>query len=289
MVKPNEVELEAASGVSLSRPGGLERAARALLRKVQCEVLLVTRGRNGMSVFRSGAPPVHVAAHGSQDAVDVTGAGDTVAATFCAGLAAKRRPGRRGTARERRGSPRRPEARDGDGHPRRGRGGAAAPVIGPKRIVPEELPRLRAASTAAGRTVALANGVFDLFHVGHLRYLKGAKAEADLLVVAVNSDVSTRLNKGPGRPVVPEGERAEILEALSCVDHVVLFDSKDVVPVIRALRPDVHVKGTDYTPETIPEAAEVRAYGGRVAVAGDPKDHSTSELIEKLEKARTRR
>jgi len=89
MVKPNEVELEAASGVSLSRPGGLERAARALIRKVQCEVLLVTRGRNGMSVFRSGAPPVHVAAHGSQDAVDVTGAGDTVAATFCAGLAAK--------------------------------------------------------------------------------------------------------------------------------------------------------------------------------------------------------
>jgi bifunctional ADP-heptose synthase (sugar kinase/adenylyltransferase) len=85
---------------------------------------------------------------------------------------------------------------------------------------------------------------------------------------------------------VPEGERVEILESLSCVDHVVLFDSKDVVPVIRALRPDVHVKGTDYTPETIPEAAEVRAYGGRVAVAGDPKDHSTSELIEQLGKAR---
>jgi rfaE bifunctional protein nucleotidyltransferase chain/domain len=156
-----------------------------------------------------------------------------------------------------------------------------------KRVALEDLPRLRAAATAAGRTVALANGVFDLFHVGHLRYLRGAKAEADLLVVAVNSDLSTRLNKGPGRPVVPEAERAEILEALECVDHVVLFDARDVVPVIRALRPDVHVKGTDYTPETIPEAAEVRAYGGRVAVAGDPKDHSTSELIDKLANGRT--
>lgn len=155
-----------------------------------------------------------------------------------------------------------------------------------KRVALEDLPRLRAAATAAGKAVALANGVFDLFHVGHLRYLAGAKAQADVLVVAVNSDVSTRLNKGPGRPVVPEAERAEILEALACVDHVVLFDSKDVVPVIRALRPDVHVKGTDYTPETIPEADEVRSYGGRVAVAGDPKDHSTSELIEKLANGR---
>jgi rfaE bifunctional protein nucleotidyltransferase chain/domain len=156
----------------------------------------------------------------------------------------------------------------------------------PKRLSVAELPRLRAQATAAGRTVALANGVFDLFHVGHLRYLHGAKAQADLLVVAVNSDASTRANKGPGRPIVPESERAEIVEALACVDHVVLFDSKDVVPVIRALRPDVHVKGTDYTPETIPEADEVRSYGGRVAVAGDPKDHSTTELIEKLERER---
>jgi rfaE bifunctional protein nucleotidyltransferase chain/domain len=161
-------------------------------------------------------------------------------------------------------------------------------MSGGKRIAPEDLPRLRAAATAAGRTIALANGVFDLFHVGHLRYLRGARSEADLLVVAVNSDASTRLNKGPGRPIVPEAERAEIVEALTCVDYVVLFDSKDVVPVIRALRPDVHVKGTDYTPETIPEGTEVRAYGGRVAVAGDPKDHSTSDLIEKLEKARNR-
>jgi D-glycero-beta-D-manno-heptose 1-phosphate adenylyltransferase len=156
-----------------------------------------------------------------------------------------------------------------------------------KRLRLEDLPRLRAEASAAGRSVALANGVFDLFHVGHLRYLEGAKALADLLVVAVNGDASARLQgKGPGRPVVPAAERAEIVAALRCVDHVVLFETKDVVPVIRALRPDVQVKGTDYTPETIPEAAEVRAYGGRVAVAGDPKDHSTTELLSRLEATR---
>jgi rfaE bifunctional protein nucleotidyltransferase chain/domain len=157
----------------------------------------------------------------------------------------------------------------------------------PKRLTLVDLPRLRAAASAAGRTVALANGVFDLFHVGHLRYLEGARRLADVLVVAVNGDASARLlGKGPGRPVVPEAERAEIVAALACVDHVVLFDTRDVVPVIRLLRPDVQVKGTDYTPDTIPEAAEVRAYGGRVAVAGDPKDHSTTELLTRLGKER---
>ncbi len=157
----------------------------------------------------------------------------------------------------------------------------------PGRILTlEELPRLRAAATAGGKTIAMANGIFDLFHVGHLRYLEGAKAEADLLVVAVNSDASTRLNKGPSRPVIPERERAEIVAGLRCVDHVVLFDTKDVISVIRLLKPDVQVKGTDYTPETIPEAAEVRSYGGRVAVAGDPKNHSTTELLGKLDATR---
>jgi D-glycero-beta-D-manno-heptose 1-phosphate adenylyltransferase len=155
--------------------------------------------------------------------------------------------------------------------------------MGARRLSLEDLPGYRAEATAAGKAIALANGVFDLFHVGHLRYLEGARALADLLVVAVNSDASTRLQgKGPGRPVVPEAERAEIVAALRCVDAVVVFDARDVVPVIRALRPDVQVKGTDYTPETIPEAKEVQAYGGRVAVAGDPKDHSTTELMEKL-------
>lgn len=137
---------------------------------------------------------------------------------------------------------------------------------------------------AEGRRVALANGVFDLIHVGHVRYLEAARAMADVLVVAVNSDASTRANKGDGRPVIPEDERAEMVAALGCVDHVLLFDDRTVVPVIRALRPDLQVKGTDYTPDTIPERAEVESYGGRVAVAGDPKDHSTTETMRRLER-----
>jgi D-glycero-beta-D-manno-heptose 1-phosphate adenylyltransferase len=139
---------------------------------------------------------------------------------------------------------------------------------------------------AEGKTVALANGVFDLLHVGHVRYLEGAKELADCLVVAVNSDASTRAYKGPGRPHIPESERAELVAALACTDRIIVFDEPDVRGIIRALRPDVHVKGTDYTPESIPEADEVRAYGGRVAVAGDPKNHSTTELARKLQAER---
>ncbi len=139
---------------------------------------------------------------------------------------------------------------------------------------------------AEGKTVALANGVFDLIHVGHVRYLEGAKELADCLVVAVNSDASTRAYKGPGRPHIPEGERAEMVAALACTDRVIVFDEPNVRNIIRALKPDVHVKGTDYTPDTIPEGDEVRAYGGRVAVAGDPKNHSTTELAQRLQAER---
>lgn len=135
---------------------------------------------------------------------------------------------------------------------------------------------------AQGLKIALANGVFDLLHVGHVRYLEAARQLADRLVVAVNSDASTRAYKGPGRPVIPEAERAELVRALRCTDLVLIFEEPDVRTVIRALKPDVHVKGTDYTPESIPERAEVEAYGGRVAVAGDPKDHSTTELLTRL-------
>lgn len=146
----------------------------------------------------------------------------------------------------------------------------------------------RAAEAVASRrrsgatVVALANGVFDLLHVGHVRYLEGARALADMLVVAVNSDASTRANKGPDRPIIPEHERAELIAALQCTDLVVLFNDRDVRAVIRSLKPDIQVKGTDYTPDTIPERQEVEAYGGRVAVAGDPKDHSTTALAGKL-------
>jgi rfaE bifunctional protein nucleotidyltransferase chain/domain len=135
---------------------------------------------------------------------------------------------------------------------------------------------------AHGKSIALANGVFDLLHVGHVRYLQAARELADVLVVAVNSDASTRAYKGPGRPVVNEAERAELVAALACVDHVLVFDDGDVRRVLRALKPDVHVKGTDYTPETVPERDEVLAYGGRVAIAGDPKDHSSTEMLRRL-------
>ncbi|MGI5860454.1 MAG: adenylyltransferase/cytidyltransferase family protein [Myxococcales bacterium] len=138
------------------------------------------------------------------------------------------------------------------------------------------------AARAQGRTVALANGVFDLLHVGHVRYLQAAKELADVLVVAVNSDASTRAYKGPGRPVIPEAERVEMVAALACTDYVVLFDDTDVRAVLRALKPDVHVKGTDYTEASVPERDEVLAYGGRVAVAGDPKDHSSTDIIRRL-------
>lgn len=148
-----------------------------------------------------------------------------------------------------------------------------------KLVSLEEALRVVTGWRQAGQSVALANGVFDLLHVGHLRYLQGARALAGRLVVAVNSDASTRACKGEGRPVVPQAERAELLCALECTDLVVIFDEPDVRRVIRTLRPEVHVKGTDYTPQSIPERAEVEAYGGSVAVAGDPKDHSTTELL----------
>jgi rfaE bifunctional protein nucleotidyltransferase chain/domain len=132
---------------------------------------------------------------------------------------------------------------------------------------------------AAGRTVALANGCFDLLHVGHVRYLEGAAQEADVLVVALNDDASVRTLKGAGRPILDESSRAELIAALRCVDYVTVFPEVTVGPLLEALRPDVHCKGTDYTVDTVPERAIVQAYGGRTAIVGDPKDHSTRDLI----------
>jgi rfaE bifunctional protein nucleotidyltransferase chain/domain len=135
---------------------------------------------------------------------------------------------------------------------------------------------------AAGESVTLANGCFDLLHVGHVRYLQGAKALGGRLIVAINSDESVRRLKGPQRPAMPEQERAEIIAALGCVDAVVIFDEPDVRALIREIKPDVQVKGTDYTRESVPERDEVMAYGGRVEIVGDPKDHSTTELLGRI-------
>lgn len=139
-----------------------------------------------------------------------------------------------------------------------------------------------AADRAAGRTVAFANGGFDLLHVGHVRYLEAAKREADVLVVAVNSDASVRAAKGEGRPVLPESARAELVAALRCVDYVTIFSDATVDRLLTLLKPDVHCKGTDYTIDTVPERGTVRAYGGRIAIVGDPKDHSTTSLLGRL-------
>ena len=135
---------------------------------------------------------------------------------------------------------------------------------------------------AAGRSVALANGCFDVLHVGHVRYLAGAKAEADVLVVAINGDASVRRLKGEGRPVMPAEDRAVVVAALRSVDHVVVFEEDDVSRLLLELRPDVHCKGTDYTVETVPERDVVRSYGGRIAIVGDPKAHDTRRLLERI-------
>ena len=148
--------------------------------------------------------------------------------------------------------------------------------------LPELRERLRELK-AAGKKVAFANGHFDLIHVGHLRYLRSARAEADALVVAINDDGSVERLKGPGRPVVPAAERAELLAGLAPVDFVVVFQGDSPAPLLAELQPDVHCKGTDYgSPERVPEYETVRAYGGRTALVGDPKDHATSELIAKV-------
>jgi len=134
-----------------------------------------------------------------------------------------------------------------------------------------------------GQSITLANGCFDLLHVGHIRYLGGAKALGGKLVVAINSDASVRQLKGAGRPLMPAGERAEILSSIEDVDAVVIFDEPDVRPLIREIRPDVQAKGTDYTREGVPEREEVLACGGRVEIVGDPKDHSTSSFLEQMQ------
>lgn len=150
-----------------------------------------------------------------------------------------------------------------------------APILDRNRLVARvAIERRRKAK------IVLANGCFDLFHVGHIRYLSGAKALGDILIVGINSDEQVRKLKGQARPFMPENERAEIISALKFVDYVTIFTEPTVTELIRAIKPDFHAKGTDYTTETVPEREIVKEYGGRVAIVGDPKDHSSTELIE---------
>jgi rfaE bifunctional protein nucleotidyltransferase chain/domain len=146
----------------------------------------------------------------------------------------------------------------------------------------EEVRLAVEAHRGAGRCVAFANGCFDVLHVGHVRYLAGARAQGDVLVVGINGDESVRRLKGQDRPAMPEGDRALLVAAVAAVDHVVIFHEDDVKALLLALRPDVHCKGTDYTTETVPERDVVRSYGGRVAIVGDPKDHDTTKLLARI-------
>ena len=145
-----------------------------------------------------------------------------------------------------------------------------------------DLLALVADARRAGRTVAFANGCFDLLHVGHVRYLAAAAQEADQLIVAINDDASVRALKGEGRPILAAADRAELVAALRFVDYVVVFPEPTVGPLLEALRPDVHCKGTDYTLDSVPERDVVRGYGGRIAIVGDAKDHSTRELLARI-------
>jgi D-glycero-beta-D-manno-heptose 1-phosphate adenylyltransferase len=158
-------------------------------------------------------------------------------------------------------------------------------VTSSKILTPVELLEAAARLRADGKTIVFANGAFDLLHVGHVRYLQAARREGDWLVVGVNSDASVARAKGPSRPVLPEGERAEIVAALEAPDAVVLFEEDSPAALIAALRPDVHAKGTDYTAERVPERGVVASYGGRTAIVGDPKDHATTDVIGKIRRS----
>ncbi len=145
-----------------------------------------------------------------------------------------------------------------------------------------ELLRVVTDERARGKSIAFANGIFDLLHVGHVRYLQDASREADVLVVGVNSDDSARTLKGEGRPVTGERERAELVSAIRGVGYVTIFGDNSPARLIAVIKPDVHCKGTDYTPESVPEREIVLAYGGRVAIVGDPKDHSTTAILKRM-------
>jgi rfaE bifunctional protein nucleotidyltransferase chain/domain len=152
----------------------------------------------------------------------------------------------------------------------------------PNVVSREELIKTVGEARAAGLRIVLANGCFDVLHVGHIRYLAGARSEGDLLIVGVNSDEQVREQKGEGRPILPAEQRAEILAALESVNYVTVFHEPTVEELLLALKPDVHAKGTDYTVDTVPEREVVKSYGGRVAIVGDPKDHSTSEILSRI-------
>jgi rfaE bifunctional protein nucleotidyltransferase chain/domain len=153
------------------------------------------------------------------------------------------------------------------------------------KIIPlHKLKQIISKEKNEGKTVVLANGCFDLIHVGHIRYLKDARLSGDILVIALNSDSSVNRLKGPGRPILDQNQRADILSSFGCVDHIIIFDESDVSSILLSIKPDIHAKGSDYTEETVPEKDIVHSYGGKVVIVGGPKIKSTSEIILKINK-----
>ena len=280
VIKPNLVEVARASGHPVTDPTTLAHAAQRLLHQSQAQALLVTRGKDGMSLFHPPHEPVHIPAQ-AREVFDVTGAGDTVMATLSMALLC--------------GLPLLDAARLANAA-----AGVVVGKVGTAVVSPEELRiALRAdgvgsahtilsADTLAmvlqqrqqrGETIVFTNGCFDLLHVGHIQYLQQARALGDCLVVALNDDVAVRLLKGERRPLLPQQERARILAALGCVDYVTIFSEATPLALITRLRPNVLVKGGDYTPATVVGREVVEAYGGRVCILPYVAGVSTTEII----------
>lgn len=283
VLTPNLSEVERASGTAVDQPAALTQAVQTLLQRSQATAMLVTRGKDGMSLFHPPHDPVHIPAH-AREVYDVTGAGDTVIATFAmallggsslldaaqmANVAAGIVVGKLGTAvvlpEELRAALRQ------------------GPFQGAQKIVPRESLRMvLLAHRQRGERIVFTNGCFDLLHVGHIHYLQHARSLGERLVVGLNDDASVRQLKGEGRPVIPQEERARILAALTCVDYVTIFCEATPLALIQLVRPDILVKGGDYTPETVVGREEVEAYGGTVYIAPYVPGVSTTALVDTI-------
>ena len=264
----------------------LERAGRTLLSRLGCRAVLITRGSRGMALFEPDRPTDHIPIVGSDQIADVTGAGDTVIATFA--LAAASGASFAEAARLANHAGGLVVMKRGTATVSRDELAASAVRVGSAsswdRSSPTpNCPRSVARDRAAGRTIAFANGCFDILHVGHVRYLAGAAREGDRLIVAINDDASVRALKGsgPARHGCRGARRTRGGAARRGLRRAVRR-AVGRTPAERQLKPDVHCKGTDYTVDTVPERETVRAYGGRIAIVGDPKDHSTKELLARL-------
>ncbi|MCE9582288.1 MAG: D-glycero-beta-D-manno-heptose-7-phosphate kinase [Planctomycetes bacterium] len=284
-VAPNLKELRIATGMPAGTDDEIRQAAESLLSELGCEFVLVTRGDKGMSLFRPGGKPLHVAARPRQ-VYDVAGAGDTSVATLGLALACGASP-------------------EDAVRLANTAGGIAVTKVGVATVTRQEImedlgeehelrtAKIRTVEELQARmkehrdrqqTVAFTNGCFDVLHVGHLRTLRFARAQGDVLVVGINSDASVKTLKGPDRPIVGENERAQVLAALEDVDYVVIFGEKTPVDLLKKLKPDVLVKGGDYKPDEVVGAEVVKGWGGRVAVAPLAEGVSTTNMVKKIRK-----